>query len=298
MNDKPTTRNKVYELAQSFAIQIDNLCQFLPQDKVSEFAALTPVELLYSTQRAAAGPEMIEWHDSLKKLRTQQKKLQTDNQGDKDTLANLENRQEMQRPDVERMRQRAQIKRKIEMLEFARPVTRYKDHHIEFEAAKEKMSRLRRELERLEAELEPALRTVTAKEHYCSQLNEALQRQNQRIQQADGTAQRSKKKIDDYEGSMKDVNGQIEAEKRSIASHKQEVNKVHQTINKLKRQLNEEPVEFDVDWYNERIVSDLLQKSSRVSANFGNREKNGMRCVNSRSAQIRLNQSGDHFSRH
>lgn len=92
---------------------------------MSEFAALTPVELLHSTQRAAAGPEMIEWHESLKKLRAEQKKLQLDNQSDKDLLANLENRQEMQRVDVERMRQRAQIKRKIEMLEHLRPVIQY-----------------------------------------------------------------------------------------------------------------------------------------------------------------------------
>ena len=39
--------------------------------------------------------------------------------------------------------------------------------------------------------------------------------------------------------------------------------KVHQAINKLKRQLNEEPVEFDVDWYNERIVSDMSVYVSR-----------------------------------
>ena len=141
LNDKPVGRNKVYELAQSFAIQIDNLCQFLPQDKVAEFAALTPIELLHSTQRAAAGPEMLEWHESLKKLRAQQKKLQTDNQADKDLLANLENRQEMQRADVERMRQRAEIKRKIEMMEFSRPVTQYKDYHQQYEAAKKKIRR-------------------------------------------------------------------------------------------------------------------------------------------------------------
>ena len=73
IDGKQATLKAVQELVRSFSIQIDNLCQFLPQDKVCEFAALSPVELLNSTQRAAAPPEMLEWHDGLKLLRTKQK---------------------------------------------------------------------------------------------------------------------------------------------------------------------------------------------------------------------------------
>lgn len=255
LNDQPSTRSKVYELAQSFSIQIDNLCQFLPQDKVSEFAALTPVELLRSTQRAAAGPEMVEWHESLKKLRAQQKKLQTDNQGDRDVLTNLQNRQEMQRADVERMRQRSKIKRQIEMLETARPVTRYKDHHTQLNVLKEKKEALKCEFNQLEAELEPALSAVTAKEDYFVQLNRVVEQQKQALRQAENSANESAKNVGQYDDSIKDLDRQIEAERKTAGTHKQEVGKIQQTINKLKRQLNDEPVELDVDWYNERIVS-------------------------------------------
>lgn len=255
LNDQPSTRTKVYELAQSFAIQIDNLCQFLPQDKVSEFAALTPVELLRSTQRAAAGPEMTEWHESLKKLRAQQKKLQIDNQGDNDVLTNLKNRQEMQRADVERMRQRSKVKRQIEMLETARPITWYKDSHTEFKSLKARKEALKREFNQLEAELQPALSAVTAKEDYCVQLNHVVQQKNQTLRQAENSTNESAKKVGQYDDSIKDLDRQIEAERKSAGTHKQEVGKIQQTINKIKRQLNEEPVELDVDWYNERIVS-------------------------------------------
>lgn len=284
LDDQPTSRNKVYELAQSFAIQIDNLCQFLPQDKVSEFAALTPVELLHSTQRAAAGLEMIEWHESLKKLRVQQKKLQTDNKGDKDLLTNLESRQEMQRADVERMRQRSQIKRQIEMLETARPITRYKDNHDEYKAANRRWRALKREFDQLEADLQPALSAVTAKEHYCVQLTGVAQKQNELVQRADTSTKESGRKIEKYDDSIKDLNRQIEAEKRSASTHRQEVGKIHQVINKLKRQLNDEPVEFDVDWYNERIVSTGMEHFvGRVTD--CNRGRNGWKRVRLRSVQ-------------
>ncbi|EAW08837.1 DNA repair ATPase SMC5 [Aspergillus clavatus NRRL 1] len=253
INGKQASRSQVLKLAQSFAIQIDNLCQFLPQDKVSEFAALTPIELLNSTQRAAAGPEMIEWHDSLKKLRAEQKKLQMDNQSDKDLLSNLENRQEMQRGDVERMRQRAQIKRKIEMLEAVRPITRYTDGLAAYKEKQKERQRLEREYEDLKAELEPALRAVNAKQDYCSRLNEVVKHKERSIEQADRAAVEIVKKIEQFDDAMKDLNGQIEAEKKTGQNYRQEATKIQQAINRLNRELNEEPAEFDINSYNEKI---------------------------------------------
>jgi chromosome segregation ATPase len=229
----------------------------LPQDKVSEFAALTPVELLNSTQRAAAGPEMIEWHESLKKLRAEQKKLQLDNQSDKDLLANLENRQEMQRVDVERMRQRAHIKRKIEMLEHLRPVIQYREARNELNRKKIEQRKLRKELEDLEAELEPALRAVNAKQNYCSELDEVVKYKKRCFEQADRDAMETVKKIEQFDDALKDLNNQIEAEKKSGQSYRQEATKIQQTINRLIRELNEQPAEFDIGWYNERIVGAL-----------------------------------------
>lgn len=38
---------------------------FLPQDKVSEFAAMSPQQLLRETQRAAGDANLSDWHDTL-----------------------------------------------------------------------------------------------------------------------------------------------------------------------------------------------------------------------------------------
>ena len=43
------------EQVRALSIQLDNLCQFLPQDRVSEFARLSPPALLVETQRASGG---------------------------------------------------------------------------------------------------------------------------------------------------------------------------------------------------------------------------------------------------
>lgn len=254
LNGKQTSRSQVLKLAQSFSIQIDNLCQFLPQDKVSEFAALTPIELLNSTQRAAAGPEMIEWHENLKVLRDEQKKLQRENKSDRDMLANLRSRQEMQRPDVERMRQRAQVKRKIEILEGIRPITRYKEHVAYFNEVKQNKNNLEQDLQQLKEDLEPALRAVNSKQRYCSQIDEVIKYKEREVSRAESSVSQIVARIEGYENSTKDLEAQITAEKMNGQKLRLEGNKIHQSIERLKRQLDEEPAEFDIDFYNEKIV--------------------------------------------
>ncbi|KAJ5305792.1 hypothetical protein PENANT_c015G10997 [Penicillium antarcticum] len=265
INGEPASNKQVLKLAQSFAIQVDNLCQFLPQDKVAEFAALSPVDLLRSTQRAAAGPEMIEWHDALKTLRGQQKKLEIDNRGDKDMLANMENRQEMQRADVERMRQRAGIKRKIEILEFLRPIVEYKEGHAALEVLKATKAQLQQEHEQLKADLEPALRALTVKESYIEQLNNVKSQRKDSVERASRLATTRGTQIDEYDGKIKDLAGQIEAERKTGVTHKKEAANAQQNIKMLQRKLEEEPVEFDPDFFNESLRAKRLEKRDLIA---------------------------------
>ena len=43
---------KIEELVNELNIQVGNLCQFLPQEKVAEFARMNPQQLLESTEKA------------------------------------------------------------------------------------------------------------------------------------------------------------------------------------------------------------------------------------------------------
>ena len=46
-------------------VQVANLCSFLPQDRVNEFAKLKPEELLVETQKVAGHKKLNDWHDQL-----------------------------------------------------------------------------------------------------------------------------------------------------------------------------------------------------------------------------------------
>jgi len=244
----------VLELARSFSIQIDNLCQFLPQDKVVEFAAMTPVELLHSTQRAAAPEEMLGWHNLLKKHRGDQKTMQAQYAGDQETLANLEGRQQMQRADVERLQERAKIQQRVKMLEVARPFAKYREARKRHQEAKQKRKDAAAALKELEDEVEPSLRAVNAKQRYREQIEVVVKERKRTVERSDVAAEDLTTKLRNMQDKMKEFEQEMQAENNRVKENKREITRIEQVIMRLRRQMEEQPNEFNVSSYNEQIV--------------------------------------------
>lgn len=253
VNGKPQGKKAVIELCRSLSIQIDNLCQFLPQDKVVEFAAMTPVELLRSTQRAVASQEMIDMHEYLKDLRRKQKDIQAKNATDQEQLDNLESRQRLQEADVERMRERELIEKHIGMLEAARPFAAYRTARSAYGEARERKKAAQTELTRLEKEVEPALRAVKAKEQYKAQIAAVVAERKLAISKSERHSDAIDKHFKDLQDKHNELVAADSAEKSGGKKHRQEIVRLEGVINQLKRQMEVEPPELDVQAYNRRI---------------------------------------------
>ncbi|CAF9935176.1 MAG: Structural maintenance of chromosomes protein 5 [Alectoria fallacina] len=253
INGRPQGKKAVIELCRSLSIQIDNLCQFLPQDKVVEFAAMTPVELLRSTQRAVASQVMIDMHENLKDLRRKQKDIQAKNIADQEQLANLESRQRLQEADVERMREREQIETHVKMLEAARPFAAYRSARSAHGEAKENRKAAQTELTRLEKEVEPSLRAVNAKEQYKAQIAAVVTERKTVISKHERHADSIDKKFKDLQDKHNELVAADSAEKSGGKKHRLEIARLEGTISQLKRQMEVEPSELDVQAYNRRI---------------------------------------------
>ncbi|KAG2042040.1 P-loop containing nucleoside triphosphate hydrolase protein [Suillus americanus] len=65
LNGQSCTGKEITSRMAKLNVQVGNLCSFLPQDKVSEFAQMTPQQLLRETQRAAGDVNLSNWHDTL-----------------------------------------------------------------------------------------------------------------------------------------------------------------------------------------------------------------------------------------
>ncbi|CAG8496460.1 5616_t:CDS:2, partial [Ambispora gerdemannii] len=92
IDGQKATHREVNKRITELNIQVDNLCQFLPQDKVNEFAQLSPSELLIQTQKAVGEKSLIEYHQKLIKLREEEKSLLMSAKADREQMENLEKR--------------------------------------------------------------------------------------------------------------------------------------------------------------------------------------------------------------
>ncbi|XP_053668362.1 structural maintenance of chromosomes protein 5 [Anopheles marshallii] len=76
--DGETVSHQAYlQQIRLYNIQVDNLCQFLPQDRVQDFTKMNPRELLLNTQSSVCAPEVQTWFDELKAKREMQQKCNT-----------------------------------------------------------------------------------------------------------------------------------------------------------------------------------------------------------------------------
>ncbi|KAL8798941.1 MAG: hypothetical protein Q9182_006263 [Xanthomendoza sp. 2 TL-2023] len=280
-----SNKKTVIELCRSFAIQIDNLCQFLPQDKVVEFAAMTPVELLRSTQRAVAPQEMLDMHDELKDHRQKQKGIQAKAQAEQDALNNLENRQRMQADDVQRMRDREVIKERVRVLQASRPLVAYravKQRHAE---AKERKKHVANELEKLKQDVEPSLRAVNDKKDYQRQVGAMTNGRRKAIQDAEKAADGIHRKLEALLGRKSELEAEREAEVNAGKETRRDIPRLQGNIAALKRRIDEEQPDLDISGYNEQIrgkqraideaiekVSDLQRKQQDLK--FRGQERN------------------------
>ncbi|KAG1838215.1 hypothetical protein DFJ58DRAFT_733959 [Suillus subalutaceus] len=74
LNGQSCTRKELTNRMAKFNIYIGNLCSFLPQDKVSEFARMTPQQLLKETQRPAG---VVNLSSTPQKSNDEQERLKT-----------------------------------------------------------------------------------------------------------------------------------------------------------------------------------------------------------------------------
>ena len=254
LNGKPCSKKAVVHHARRFSIQIDNLCQFLPQDKVVEFAAMTPIDLLKSTQRAVASQRMIDWHDELKDLSSKRQKVAHENQASRETLESLENRQRVQEADVERVRERDKIKEKLEYLKAMIPLVKFREAKNTWTDAKMRRDVCKAEHRRLETEKAPALVAVNAKRTYLDAVKKGRGARRTAVDQANVRAKEARKKIQTLEAKIKEAEEKRSSELKIISKHRTDMKRSENLIVSYKKSLESPAVEYQPSLFNRRIV--------------------------------------------
>lgn len=117
IDQRKVTEKEYIEQIMALNVQVGNLCQFLPQERVQDFAKQNPQELFASTQKSVCGDEMIATFDKLKEVRNVQ--MNGDKQMER-TVALLrehENRVQLLQTSVDNIRRQDALMQRKNVIE-------------------------------------------------------------------------------------------------------------------------------------------------------------------------------------
>lgn len=252
LNGQQTTHKEVTRLCKSFSIQIDNLCQFLPQDRVVEFAQLGPVQLLEQTQRAAAPEHMNQWHEQLKDMRKEQKVKMDTRDREQETLRDMQNRHNLQRADVERLQERQALTDKLHAYEKIRPMVHYREAKDRSIACKDELREAEQVLAELRADDQGKLEKLEEKREYHNQVGTVAKERTRLVARTNQHAGSLYEQARNMQTQIDDKENQKSVEKRSNQERTSQYNKLIREIQVIEGRMNERPPEFDPAAFNER----------------------------------------------
>ncbi|NWU85472.1 SMC5 protein, partial [Onychorhynchus coronatus] len=289
INGKPATLKTVEEQIAALDIQVDNLCHFLPQDRVGEFAKLSKVELLEATEKSIGSPEMYQFHLELKNFRERERELEVKMhymltlqqlcREKTNSLEKMKQRLERYKQDVERYLEHKRHLDLIEMLERKRPWVEYEDLRAQYTNVKESRNKAKKDLEILKERQFPRAKKIEEAEEKLNSLdmktrdNTANIREiSQKIKQKQDALEMKEKKIDEIKQGLRmkkdeemDRQKRIHNTQEIIEAWKNELNtmavcenlqpQIDAVNNELKK-LQEERTNIDSD------VSDLRAEKS------------------------------------
>lgn len=260
LNSKSCTLKNIKSVMAKLRIQIDNLCQFLPQDKVAEFAGLEPIELLNKTLLAAAPEEVIQQQQELKQMFGEQKELQRNLDTGAESLRSLQTRQQGLEADVERLREREQIQEIVTDLTDARLIVYYDDQRARYSQLKEEKKKAEHKHRRLEQENQPALEHVNAKQTYKHEVDRVFKARTRRAQIAEAEADKSLNAIEKIREDMQTLENKKVLEREAMDKKKKEVGQHRTKITQLEGQMEsgkDIETRFNAKEWSHKIVSKL-----------------------------------------
>ncbi|XP_033376555.1 structural maintenance of chromosomes protein 5 isoform X2 [Parus major] len=238
INRKPVTLKTVEEQIAALNIQVDNLCQFLPQDKVGEFTKLSKTELLEATEKSIGPPEMYQFHCELKNFREKERELENLCREKTTSLEKMKQRVERYKQDVERYHECKRHVDLIEMLERKRPWVEYENVREQHEEVKQNRNQVKKELKCLKEMHAPWTKKIQEAEENLKNLDMKTRDNTAEIR---NISQKCKEKQDALE--MKDK--QIEEINQAFRMKKDEESNRQKKINQTQKIIEEWQNELD-----------------------------------------------------
>ncbi|KAJ7773680.1 hypothetical protein DFH07DRAFT_801525 [Mycena maculata] len=220
-------------------VQVGNLCSFLPQDKVSAFAAMSPTELLLQTQRAAGDPRLEAWHKTLVSEGKGLKGILDSIASESATVRQLTERNENIERDVQRYRDRKKIEHSIALLNVLIPVQAYREARAQFMALKTRQRAQHLRVTRLAEKNAPAHALLGKLDAQHQELHEDREDAKQRVRAAFKAVQEKSAASEKLGDETEDLQSKLQGLKSQEKARLMKIKNTEAAIAELKENIEE-----------------------------------------------------------
>lgn len=215
LNGQPATGNEVSIKMAELNVQVENLCSFLPQDKVSSFAHMTPQQLLVETQKAAGDPNLSSWFETLKVEGKQLKEALQKLKEDEDAAKQMEERNANIEKEVERFKERQKIEQEIAVLELLVQLAQFRQVSQDFAVAKAEQRKAHGKMMGLKERNAPAHALEKELEKAAKKATERRDNQKKSMKAKAESLKKLQQKSEDLDSTSEEVISQLESLKKN-----------------------------------------------------------------------------------
>uniref|UniRef100_A0A182LZF6 Structural maintenance of chromosomes protein 5 n=1 Tax=Anopheles culicifacies TaxID=139723 RepID=A0A182LZF6_9DIPT len=209
--DGETVSQQVYlQQIQTYNIQVDNMCQVLPQDRVQDFTKMNPRELLLNTQSSVCSPEVQDWFNQLKEKRDAQQQCLSKGTEGLTRVRELEARLADLDQQLQTLRTRENFQQQIHVCQARKAWLEYEELFLEYSATLNDLKLAKRIHEEKEKQF------MNNKSEMESILSQKLEINN-KINKQTAIAQRSIEEIQCLEEKTERLEDNISKHKRDLA---------------------------------------------------------------------------------
>ncbi|PVU98561.1 hypothetical protein BB560_005646 [Smittium megazygosporum] len=273
LNGKGTSIAKVKQITDSLGIQLNNLCQFLPQDRVVEFAKLNSQQLLKETQRAVGLEDLFEYQAKLIELKESEIGHYSKMEQLEDSIQHLEQRFEQLERDVERWEEYNKARKQVKILEIQLPLRKLEEARIAYTDSKELRKQKAKEYKDLSVSLSPLkdqLDCLHEKEQTTNSQSAALSKKSQ---ETNKTIKKHLSKIEELESTIDEKRLEIEDFSKRFEKFENDRNRLKAEISQMVSEIGEKPNDSKIIKANEKI-KDLLRQEQQTRSQLRETQDN------------------------
>ncbi|KAJ8286336.1 hypothetical protein GJAV_G00037330 [Gymnothorax javanicus] len=246
INGRHASQKAVEEEVKALQIQVGNLCQFLPQEKVGEFAKMSKIELLEATEKSIGPPEMYEFHCKLKTFRTKEKEMENTCKEKASFLEKVTQRHERNKQDVDRYYEKKRHLDTIKMLECKRPWVEYEMTRRELVSVKAEREEVKDRLKAMRETQAPVLRRIQAIDSQIRPIDSKMKEKGLAIRDASNKCKQLQDQLDLKNKEIDDIQQGVQLKQTEEAERQKRISNTRHMIEDLQAQLRSVEAQDDL----------------------------------------------------